>query len=193
MEEPFRTIADWVADAFAAGLAEPNAMTVATADQSGRPSARTVLCKGVDERGFVFFTNYESRKGRELAVNPRAAVVWAWPSLHRQVTATGDVVRVSGDESDAYFATRARGSQLGAWASAQSTVIADRGGLERAYAEADARFAGRDVERPPYWGGFLVVPDNVELWMGRPDRLHDRFRYSRETPASPWVKVRLAP
>jgi pyridoxamine 5'-phosphate oxidase len=180
----------WFADAVAAGLPEPNAMVLATASANGRPSARTVLLKGYDQRGLVFFTNYASRKGTELAANPYASVVFPWFPLHRQVIATGEVARVSEAETEAYFATRPRGAQLGAWASPQSTVIADRGVIEAAFNTAAERFPD-GVPVPPHWGGFRLAPETVEYWQGRGDRLHDRLRY-RQTGEG-WVVERLAP
>jgi pyridoxamine 5'-phosphate oxidase len=182
----------WLGEALAADLVEPNAMVLATADREGRPSARTVLLKGLDERGLVLFTNLASRKGREALANPRAALVIPWLAVQRQVTVTGAVERVSAEESDAYFASRPRGSRLGALASPQSSVIADRAALERARDELAARFPeGTAVPRPGHWGGLRVVPDAVEFWQGRPDRLHDRLRFRRDGPG--WVVERLAP
>jgi pyridoxamine 5'-phosphate oxidase len=151
-----------------------------------------VLLKGVDDRGFTFFTNYESAKGKDLAVDPRASVVFPWLQLNRQIRISGDVERVDGTESDDYFATRPRGSQVGAWASAQSEVIAGRAELEAAAAEAEARFEGRPVERPPYWGGYRLVPSVIELWQGRADRLHDRLVYTRQADGT-WPITRLQP
>jgi pyridoxamine 5'-phosphate oxidase len=170
--------ATWFADAIEAGLAEPNAMLLATAAADGRPSARTVLLKGYDERGFTFFTNYESRKGRELAENPRATLVFPWYHIHRQVIVSGSVRRVSREETAEYFAVRPRGAQLGAWASPQSRVIGSREELMRWWDEAGERFGDGPVEPPPHWGGFLVAPDEVEFWQGRRSRLHDRLRFS---------------
>jgi pyridoxamine 5'-phosphate oxidase len=181
----------WLADALAAGVTEPNAMVLATATPDGRPSARTVLLKGVDARGFVLYTNLGSRKGREALANPAASLVLPWIDLQRQVVVTGDVERVADEDADAYFASRPVGSRLGAWASPQSSVIQGRSVLEARRAEAEARF-GADVPRPPYWGGLRVVPDAVEFWQGRPDRLHDRLRF-RRTGADEWVVQRLAP
>lgn len=180
----------WFADAVAAGLPEPNAMVLATAGADGRPSARTVLLKGYDRRGLVFFTNYQSRKGTELAANPYASVVFPWFPLHRQVIAAGTVARVSEEETAAYFATRPRGAQLGAWASPQSTVIADRGVLDARLEEAASRYPDA-VPVPPHWGGFRLAPQSVEYWQGRGDRLHDRLRYRRTEEG--WVVERLAP
>jgi pyridoxamine 5'-phosphate oxidase len=166
-------------------------MAVATADAGGRPSVRHVLLRGIDERGFTFFTNYDSRKGRQLAENEHAGLVFLWKLLDRQVNATGTAERVDPAESDAYFATRPREARLGAWASAQSSVLESREDLERRVAEADERFAGIEVPRPPNWGGFLVRPDTVEFWQGRRSRLHDRFRYAREDGG--WRIDRLSP
>ena len=168
------------------------AMTLATVDAEGQPSARVVLLKGVDERGFVFFTNYESRKGQELAGHPQAALVFYWGEHVRQVCVTGAVTKLTEAESDAYFKTRPRGSQLEAWASQQSSVVADRAALEARWREMEARFAGKDVPRPPFWGGFRLAPARIEFWQGRPNRLHDRFRYTRQ-PDKTWRIERLSP
>jgi pyridoxamine 5'-phosphate oxidase len=183
--------ATWFAEATAYGLPEPNAMIVATADRAGRPSARTVLLKGYDARGFVFYTNYTSRKGAEAAANPYASLVFPWFPMQRQVLVAGPVERVSRAETEAYFATRPRGSQLGAWASPQSKVVADRAAVEAGLAEAVARFGDGPVPAPPHWGGLRVVPETVEFWQGRSSRLHDRLRYRRE--AGGFVVERLAP
>lgn len=191
MPDPFEQFRQWFDDAVAAQLPEPTAMVLATADAQGRPSARLVLLKGCDERGFVFFTNYSSHKGRELAANPHAALVFPWHPMGRQVRAAGSVERVSRAETEAYFATRARGSQLGAWASEQSTVIDAREVLEQRYAEAAAYWPGQ-VPAPPHWGGLRVVPETVEFWTARPDRLHDRLRYRRGEHGD-WGVERLAP
>jgi pyridoxamine 5'-phosphate oxidase len=169
-----------------------NAATLATADKSGHPSARVVLLKGVDERGFIFFTNYESRKGQELAENPRAALVFYWADLERQVCAAGEVSKLSREESEAYFRTRPKGSRLAAWASRQSEVIAGRAVLEERYRELQARYPGEQVPMPPYWGGYALAPQRIEFWQGRPSRLHDRFRYLKQ-PDHTWRIERLAP
>jgi pyridoxamine 5'-phosphate oxidase len=182
----------WFDDVVDAGRpVEPNAMVLATADAEGRPSARTVLLKGVDERGFVLYTNLESRKGTDALANPHAALVFDWIELRRQVTVTGTVERLTGEESDAYFALRPRGSQIGAHASRQSRPIASREQLDEACREASERYPG-EVPRPPHWGGLRVVPGSVEFWHGRPNRLHDRLRY-RRTDGGDWVVERLAP
>jgi pyridoxamine 5'-phosphate oxidase len=182
----------WLDDVVAGErLIEPNAMVLATADEHCRPSARTVLLKGVDERGFVLYTNLESRKGRDALSNPNAALVFDWIELRRQVVVTGTVERVSDEEADAYFASRPRGSQIGAHASAQSRPIASRAELDEACAAASERYPDA-VPRPPHWGGLRVMPDTVEFWHGRPNRLHDRLRYRRD-PAGVWVVERLAP
>ena len=182
----------WLTECAAAGLPEPNAMVVATAGPDGRPSARTVLLKGYDEAGFVFFTNYESRKGGELAANPQASLVFPWFAMFRQVLVAGAVERTSREETEAYFATRPRGAQLGAWASPQSRVLADRAALDAGLAAAVERFGDGPVPAPAYWGGLRVVPGTVEFWQGRSDRLHDRLRF-RRTDEGSWVVERLAP
>lgn len=189
--DPLRAARAWLAEAEAAGVAAPETMTLATAGADGAPSARMVLLKGVDDRGFLFFTNRESRKGRELDANPRAALVLYWQPLGRQVRAEGRVERLSDEESTAYFRTRPRGSRIAAWASPQSRPLADRAELEALVAAADAAHPGEDVPLPPFWGGYLVVPDAVELWEHRPSRLHDRIRWER-TPDG-WRRARLAP
>jgi pyridoxamine 5'-phosphate oxidase len=189
--DPIAQFRAWLDDAEAAGIPLPNAMAVATADAEGRPSVRHVLLRGIDERGFTFFTNYESRKGHQIAENPHVGLVFLWKALDRQVNATGTAERVDPAESDAYFATRPIEARLGAWASAQSSVLGSREELERLVAEAADRFAGGGVPRPPHWGGFVVRPETVEFWQGRRSRLHDRFRYAREDAG--WRIDRLAP
>jgi pyridoxamine 5'-phosphate oxidase len=171
--------------------ADMNAMTLATADKNGKPSTRTVLLKSVDDRGFVFFTNYDSRKGRELADNPNAALTFFWPELERQICIAGTVTRLPAAESEAYFKSRPRGSRLAAWASNQSDPVPDRAVLEAKWRELEKKFPG-DVPLPPNWGGFILKPERIEFWQGRPSRLHDRFNYARQADGS-WVIERLAP
>ena len=166
-------------------------VVLATTNAAGQPSARLVLLRGIDQRGFVFFTNYDSRKGRELDANPRAALCIYWPTLDEQIRIEGSITRVSAEESDAYFAGRPRGSQLGAWASQQSEVLPTRETLEERYREIERRFEGRTVDRPPFWGGYRIAPQRIEFWYGRPDRLHDRVLYVRDGTA--WRIERLYP
>ena len=189
--DPFVQLRAWLDQAIAADLGDATAMTLATADRAGRPSARIVLLMGLDARGLVFYTHYASRKGRELAENPRAALVFFWPALDRQVRVEGAVERTSREESAAYFASRPLGARLGAWASPQSRVLAGREELERALAEARERFAGGQVPLPDGWGGFRLRPESFEFWQGRESRLHDRFRY--RPAAQGWAIERLAP
>ncbi|MCW5933459.1 MAG: pyridoxamine 5'-phosphate oxidase [Fimbriimonadia bacterium] len=182
----------WLKDATQSGYIEPNAMTLATCDSRGIPSARVVLLRGFDEHGFVFYTNYESRKGRELSENPHASLVFWWNLLERQIRIEGRVEKVSEEESNAYFAGRPRGSQIGAWVSEQSQVIEGRETLEQLKAAYEQQFEGIEVPRPPYWGGFRVVPESIEFWQGRRNRLHDRLRY-RKTESGIWIIERLSP
>ena len=189
--DPLAQLRAWIDDASADAGWEAGAFTLATADADGRPDARIVLLRGIDDAGLQFFTNYESAKAAQLAANPHAAAVFGWPARHRQVRGRGRVERLRAEESDAYFASRPRGSQLGAWASPQSRVIGDRAELDAALAEAEARYGDGEVERPPHWGGYRLVPEQVELWVGRPNRLHDRVRYTRT--ADGWSIERLAP
>jgi pyridoxamine 5'-phosphate oxidase len=190
--EPLALVREWYEDAVAAGLAEPTAMALATVAADGAPSVRFVLHKGIDDDGVRFFTNYESRKGRELAGDPRAAIAIHWQPLNRQVRMEGVTERLPAAASDAYYASRERGSRIGAWASPQSREIPSREWLEERVAEADARYPGEDVPRPPYWGGYLLRPTAVELWQGRPNRLHDRRRFVRGDDGA-WSEARLAP
>lgn len=189
---PFRQFQVWFDQALASQLPEPNAMTVATATQSGKPSARIVLLKGFDERGFVFYTNYQSHKGQELADNPQAALVFWWAELERQVRIEGRVEKVSEQESDEYFHSRPFNSRLGAWASDQSQVIESREVLERRAQELKTKYENQDVPRPPHWGGFRVIPTSIEFWQGRSSRLHDRLLYHLLDNGS-WLIERLSP
>jgi pyridoxamine 5'-phosphate oxidase len=187
-QEQFRR---WIQEAIDGELTEPNAAVLATVDAQGQPSTRVVLVKGVDARGFSFFTNYESRKGRELATNPRAALTFSWLEMERQVCITGCVSKLAREESDAYFKTRPRGSRLGAWASKQSEIIGDRALLEARLAQLDREYPGNDIPMPPTWGGYVLAPDVVEFWQGRPSRLHDRLVYARQGDS--WKIHRLSP
>jgi len=189
---PIAQFQKWFDEALQAQLIEPSAMTLATVDRDGTPSSRIVLLKGADEPGFTFFTNYESRKGRELAGNPRAALTLFWPELEREICIAGTVSKTSRADSEKYFAVRPRGSQLGAWVSKQSSVVPGREFLEARLAEVEKQFVNRDVETPPYWGGYLLAPTRIEFWQGRPNRLHDRFQYLKQ-PDGSWVIQRLSP
>jgi pyridoxamine 5'-phosphate oxidase len=189
--DPLEQFRHWYEHAVAAGLPEPEAMALATATRDGVPSVRFVLLKGIDARGVEFYTNYESRKGRELAANPHGSLAILWKPLQRQVRLDGPVERLTAEESDEYFATRSRGSQLGAWASRQSEVIPDREWLESRLAEFDAQYA-RTVPRPPHWGGYRLIPETIEFWEGRPNRLHDRTAFTRGSDGA-WHSRRLSP
>ncbi len=190
-DDPLRLFGQWFDDAKRSGIFLPEAMTLATASPDGVPSARMMLLKGVDERGFVFYTNYESRKADDLAANPRGALVMHWAVLERQVRVEGLIERVSEAESTAYFRTRPRGSQIGAWASSQSSRLASREELEQRFADADRRFPGDDVPLPPFWGGYRLRPERIEFWQGRLNRLHDRLQYDRD--GDRWQVTRLYP
>jgi pyridoxamine 5'-phosphate oxidase len=190
-DDPVTMFRGWLQDTIDAGVHEPNAMVVSTVDPQGRPSSRMVLLKAVDERGFVFYTNYDSRKGRDLEETPYAALLFPWHDLQRQVRVEGAVERVTQEESEAYFASRPRESQLGAWASPQSTVVSGREELDEFYRDAEQRFGDEDVPLPPTWGGFRVAPETVEFWQGRKGRLHDRLVY--RSAGDGWETVRLAP
>ena len=193
-EEPMDLFREWYATAEESGLFLPEAMALATATADGRPSARMVLLKGAGRDGFAFFTNYGSRKARELEANPHAALVFHWAVLERQVRVEGRVERLSEDESFDYFRTRGRGSRIGAWASAQSAPLPDRGTLEARVEEIEDRFRGQDeIPLPPFWGGYRLVPLVMEFWQGRASRLHDRWVFARETPDEPWSLTRLYP
>jgi len=191
-DDPIALFRRWFQAAWDAGLPEPHAMTLATATPDGRPSARVVLLKIADERGFAFFTSYDGRKARELDANPSAALVLFWPELERQVRVEGRVERTSAAESDAYFTGRPRGSRLGAIASPQSAVIRDREFLEQRLAQLEIQYPGDSVPRPNNWGGYRVVPEAIEFWQGRPNRLHDRLRFTRQ-PVGGWLRQRLGP
>jgi pyridoxamine 5'-phosphate oxidase len=189
---PLRQFLSWLDEAVHAGLPEPNAMTLATATREGHPSARMVLLKGADDHGLVFFTDLRSRKGAELAVNPRAALVFWWAELERQVRVVGVTEPIAAAHSDSYFLSRPEGSRLSAWASHQSQVVASRAELETRWADAASRYADGVIARPPWWGGVRVVPEEYEFWQGRPNRLHDRIRYHR-APNGTWILERLSP
>jgi pyridoxamine 5'-phosphate oxidase len=192
-DEPLRLFSAWLSEATAAEPRDPTAMTLATVDAEGWPNARMVLLKGADERGFVFYTNMDSQKGRELAVHPQAALVFHWKSLNRQVRVRGNVERVTDAEADAYFATRAKQAQIGAWASKQSSPLESRLAFEKAVAFYAAKYALGAVPRPPNWSGYRIVPRSIEFWQERPFRLHDRVEFRRASVSAPWNKTRLYP
>ncbi len=191
LSNPIDQFRRWFETALSARLPEPNAMHISTMTAEGHPDGRIVLLKDVSDRGFTFYTNYESRKGQALTTHPFAALTFFYPELERQIRIEGRVEKVSSEESDAYFASRPRSSQIGAWVSHQSTVINNRDVLETRQRELEAEFAGQPIPRPPHWGGFRVVPDSVEFWQGRPSRLHDRIRYRQE--GVDWIIERLSP
>jgi len=190
--DPFAWFRRWMADAEASEPADPNAMTVVTVGSGGRPSARTILLKGVDPRGFVFYTNTHSRKGQELSVNPLISLLFYWKSLGRQIRVEGTVEPVTDAEADAYYATRARVSRLGAWASDQSRPLSERAELERRLKHFDAKYPGEDIPRPPHWSGYRVLPDRFEFWRDMPYRLHDRTIFEH-TPSGGWTRGKLFP
>ena len=189
---PFAQFDNWMREAIETQVIEPNAMTLATADAAGRPAVRTVLLKGFDERGFVFYSNYESAKARDLAANPKVALLFPWLALERQVSAMGIAKKITAAESLKYFLSRPRESQIGAWASRQSEVISTRALLESKFAEMKARFANGEIPLPDQWGGYRVTPQSFEFWQGRPNRLHDRFKYTLQSDGS-WTIARLMP
>lgn len=192
-DDPIARFAALLAQAQEAYPQDFNGMTLSTVGPGGRPSSRVVLLKSADARGFVFYTNFNSRKGRELLANPWAALCFWWPKLESQIRVEGRTARVSDEEADAYFRTRPRGSQLGAWASAQSDLLDSREALEQRVAELSAQYEGQEVPRPPHWSGFRLTPDRIEFWKNRPNRLHDREVYRRDDEAMPWVVERLNP
>jgi len=192
-EDPFSLFRQWFAEAAGKEVNDPDAITLATVDASGLPDARSMLCKQVDERGFVFYTNAESAKGGEIAANPKAAVLYHWKSLRRQVRARGALAKISEAESDAYFASRPRLSRIGAWASRQSRPLESRATLLGAVAVLTAKFGIGEIPRPPYWGGFRLTPIQIEFWQDHQYRLHDRIRFTRESEGAPWRRQRLYP
>jgi pyridoxamine 5'-phosphate oxidase len=190
--DPFVQFQKWFQETSKAGVLEPNAAVLATADAAGKPSARMMLVKGIDDRGFSFFTNYESRKGQDLTQNPKAALVFPWIELERQICITGSISRLAREESAAYFKVRPRGSRLGAWASKQSQVINSRAELEEQVKQLEKQYPDEDIPLPPNWGGYLLTPSEIEFWQGRQNRLHDRLRYTRQ-PDNRWRIERLSP
>jgi pyridoxamine 5'-phosphate oxidase len=193
MSDPLERFSAWYAEAVKAIPEDPNAMVLSTVGPTGRPSARVVLLKGFDARGFVFYTNLESRKGQELAAHPAACLTFHFRPLGRQVRVEGSVQPVSQSEADAYFATRPRGSQVGAWASDQSAPLPSRSVLERRFTEVEAHYRGKPIPRPPHWSGFRLVPERIEFWVGRENRLHEREVFARQGPDAPWTEVSLYP
>jgi pyridoxamine 5'-phosphate oxidase len=189
--DPFRQFEKWFQEAEGAKIAEPNAMVLSTAGRDGRPSSRTVLLKGLDGRGFVFYSNYESRKGRELELNPAASLLFPWIGFERQVIAEGPVSKISREESESYFHSRPRPSQLAAWASHQSAIVSARAALDESLKAMEGKYAGREVPIPPHWGGYRLAPETVEFWQGRRSRMHDRLRYRRTKDG--WTVERLSP
>lgn len=189
--DPLQFFHHWFHEAVSANVHEVNAMTLATVDAAGRPHARIVLLKGADERGFSFFTNYQSAKGEEIAANPNVALLFFWKELERQVRIEGTIEKLSPEESDAYYHSRPLGSRIGAWASPQSRLIADRKILETTYQHLEAEYKDKEIPRPPHWGGYIVSPTHIEFWQGRPSRLHDRLLYIKDTTS--WKRSRLAP
>jgi pyridoxamine 5'-phosphate oxidase len=189
--DPLRFFHHWFHEAVSANVHEVNAMTLATADAAGRPHARIVLLKGADERGFSFFTNYQSAKGEEIAANPNVALLFFWKELERQVRIEGTIQKLSPEESDVYYHSRPFGSRIGAWASPQSQHISDRKVLETNYHRLETEYKDKEIPRPPHWGGYLVTPHSIEFWQGRPSRLHDRLLFTRD--AANWSRSRLAP
>lgn len=192
-DEPFSLFEAWFKDAVASEPRDPTAMTLATVDAQGRPDARIVLLKGRDDRGFVFYTNTTSQKGRELGAHPQAALVFYWKSLNRQIRIRGPVESVTAAEADAYFATRPRGAQIGAWASQQSQPLESRAVFEQAVADVTAKYGSNPVPRPPHWSGYRILPLAIEFWHDRPFRLHDRIEFTRNDMSSPWSKTRMYP
>jgi pyridoxamine 5'-phosphate oxidase len=192
LDDPLEQLENWVKDAIDSGFSEPTAMCLSTADESGHPSSRMVLLKGVADNKLFFYTNYDSQKGNELEKNPHCSITFFWPEIERQVNLSGKVARTSAENSDLYFKTRPRASQIGAWISPQSRVIPSRTLILKEFVKFSARYIGQSVPRPPFWGGYEVIPDTINFWQGRPSRLHDRIRFSRNKTGI-WIKERIAP